>query len=150
MTPSATARASTRFSMARAARVAIPSINEASLVTGSALLTVLAFPNFDLWFLAWLGLAPFLLVVARAKTATRAFVAGWLWGIIFFYGTCWWLTYPMIHFAGISAWFAYPLLLLPVILGGLFPALFAGLLARVIHRFGDFALLLAPLIWVST
>ena len=76
-------------------------------------------------------------------------MAGWLWGVIFFYGTCWWLTYPMIHFAGLSAWLAYPLLLLPVILGALFPALFAGLLARAAHRFGDFALLLAPLIWVS-
>src|ERR1041384_1859570 len=56
----------------------------------------------------------------------------------------------MIHFAGISAFLAYPLLILPVILGALFPALFAGLLARVAQRFGDFALLLAPLIWVST
>ena len=118
-------------------------------MAGSALLTVLAFPDFKLWFLAWVSFAPLLVVVAGTRSASRAFVAGWLWGIIFFYGTCWWLTYPMIHFAGISAWLAYPLLLLPVILGALFPALFAGLLARVVRRFGDFALLFAPLIWVS-
>src|SRR6476619_5144183 len=65
---------------------------EASLVAGSALLTVLSFPNFDLWFLAWFSVTPLLIVVARARTAGRAFVAGWLWGTIFFYGTCWWLT----------------------------------------------------------
>jgi apolipoprotein N-acyltransferase len=150
MPKSAAMRSSSQFSIARALRDAIPSAGEASLVTGSALLTVLAFPNFELWFLAWISLAPLLVVVARTRSASRALVAGWLWGVIFFYGTCWWLAYPMIHFAGISAWVAYPLLVLPVILGGLFPALFAGLLARVVQRFGDFALFLAPLIWVST
>ena len=142
-------RSSSRSSIARALCAAIPSAGESSLVAGSALLTVVAFPDFKLWFLAWISLAPLLVVVARTQSALRAFVAGWLWGVIFFYGTCWWLTYPMIHFAGISAWLAYPLLLLPVILVALFPALFAGLLARVIQRFGDFALLLAPLVWVS-
>src|ERR1041384_5224381 len=150
MTTSAVMRSSSRSSVARALRDAIPSAGEASLVVGSALLTVLAFPDFKLWFLAWISLAPFLIVINKSRTASRAFVSGWLWGVIFFYGTCWWLTYPMIHFAGISAWLAYPLLLFPVILGALFPALFAGLLARVVQRSGDFALLLAPLIWVST
>src|SRR5213080_1479523 len=149
MTLSAAVRAAKRFSIARALRDAIPSAGEASLVAGSALLTVLAFPDFKLWFLAWISLAPLLLVVARTRSASRALVAGWLWGVIFFYGTCWWLTYPMIHCAGISAWLAYPLFLLPVMLVALFPALFAGLLARVVQRFGDSAILLAPLIWVS-
>src|ERR1041385_8139236 len=121
-------------------RASLPSLPEISLIIGSALLTVLSFPNFDLWLLAWIGLVPLLVVVARSTTSRRAFVAGWLWGIIFFYGTCWWLTYPMIHFAGISAWLAYPLFLLPVMLVAVFPAVGAGLLARVIHRFGDFAL----------
>ena len=143
-------RSSSRSSVARALRDAIPSAGEASLVVGSALLTVLTFPDFKLWFLAWISLAPLLMVITKSRTISRAFVSGWLWGVIFFYGTCWWLTYPMIHFAGISAFLAYPLLILPVILGALFPALFAGLLARVAQRFGDFALLLAPLIWVST
>jgi apolipoprotein N-acyltransferase len=149
MTKSAVMRSSSRSSIARALRDAIPSAGEASLVAGSALLTVLAFPDFDLWFLAWISLAPLLIVVARTRSATRAFVAGWLWGVIFFYGTCWWLTYPMIHFAGISAWLAYPLFLLPVMLVALFPALACGLTARVTNQFGSWAIVLAPLIWVS-
>src|SRR5256886_7873677 len=149
MAKSAVMRSSSRSSIARALYDAIPSAGEASLVAGSALLTVLAFPDFKLWFLAWISLAPLLVVVARTLSASRAFVAGWLWGVIFFYGTCWWLPYPMIPFAGISAWLAYPLFLLPVMLVAIFPALFAGLLARVVQRFGDSAILLAPLIWVS-
>src|SRR5439155_18709074 len=104
MTKSAPMRSSSRSSIARALCAAIPSAGETSLVAGSALLKVLAFPDFKLWFLAWISLAPLLVVVARTRSESRALVAGWLWGVIFFYGTCWWLTYPMIHLAGRSAW----------------------------------------------
>ena len=155
MTLSAAVRAAKRFSIARALRDAIPSAGEASLVAGSALLTVLALADFKLWFLAWISLAPLLVVVARTQSALRAFVAGWLWGVIFFYGTCWWLTYPMIHYARIPhnghipAWLAYLILLLPVLLVAFFPALFCLLLFRIITRFGLAAIFTAPLIWVS-
>src|SRR6266705_2373495 len=135
MTKSAVMRSSSRSSIARTLRDAIPSAGESSLVAGSALLTVLAFPDFKLWFLAWISLAPLLVVVARTRSGSRAFVAGWLWGLIFFYGTCWWLTYPMIHFGHLHAWLAYPLLLLPVMLVALFPALACAAIARVIARF---------------
>lgn len=116
---------------------------------GSALLTVLSFPNFDLWFLAWISLAPLLIVVVSAQTARRAFVAGWFWATIFFYGTCWWLTYPMIHYAHIRAWLAYPLFLLPIVFVAVFPALACGLLSRLVRRFGPSAILIAPLVWIS-
>ncbi len=149
MTQSATARASSGSSVARMLREVVPTAGETSLVTGSALLTVLAFPNFDLWFLAWIGLLPLLYVIAHTRSGLRAFVAGWIWGIIFFYGTCWWLTYPMIHFAGISAWLAYPLFLLPVIIVAVFPALACGLTVRIINQFGSWAILITPVIWVS-
>ncbi len=130
-------------------RSSFPSLPESSFVIGSALLLVLSFPNFDLWFLAWGGLVPLLIVVTRSTSARRAFVSGWLWGTVFFYGTCWWLTYPMIHYAHISAWLAYPLLLLPIIFVALFPALACSLTARMINQFGSWAIVLAPMIWVS-
>jgi len=132
-----------------AIKASLPTPAEASLVSGSALLTVLSFPDFDLWFLAWISLAPLLIVVARAVTTRRAFVAGWLWGTIFFYGTCWWLTYPMIHYAHISAWFAYPLVLLPILLVALFPALCCAFAPGLVARFGVSALLLIPFLWIS-
>jgi apolipoprotein N-acyltransferase len=130
-------------------RAGIPTLAEAALAIASALLTIRSFPDFDLWFLAWIGLAPLLLAVARTQNALRASVLGWLYGTVFFYGTCWWLTYPMIHYAHISAWLAYPLFLLPVIFVALFPALFCGLLFRVIQRFGSAAICVAPLMWIS-
>src|SRR5882724_926888 len=132
-----------------ATRASLPTPAEASLVSGSALLTVLSFPDFDLWFLAWISLTPLLIVIARSTTTRRAFVVGWLWGAIFFYGTCWWLTYPMIHYAHISPWLAYPLLLGPIALVAVFPALFSLLLSQIIGRFGLGAIFAAPLLWVS-
>jgi len=132
-----------------AIKASLPTAAEASLVSGSALLTVLSFPDFDLWFLAWISLAPLLIVVARAVITRRAFVAGWLWGTIFFYGTCWWLTYPMIHYAHISAWLAYPLVLLPILLVAVFPALCCAFAPGLIKRFGVSALILIPFLWIS-
>src|SRR5216683_7428238 len=117
-------------------RASVSTLAEASLAIASALLLVLSFPDFDLCGLAWIGLVPLLVAVTRTPKAGRAFLLGWLWGVIFFYGTCWWLTYPMIHFAHISAWLAYPLFLLPVIFVALFPALACGLTTRVINQFG--------------
>ena len=138
-----------RMSTEPAARAGAPALAEVSLVIASALLLILSFPDFDLWPLAWIGLVPFLVVIARPLKAGRALLLGWLWGVVFFYGTCWWLTYPMIHYAHISAWLAYPLLLLPIALVALFPALFSLMLSRLIVRSGLAAILLAPVIWVS-
>lgn len=132
-----------------AARACVPTLAEVSLVIASALLLILSFPDFELWPLAWVGLVPFLMVASRPLRAGRALFLGWLWGAIFFYGTCWWLTYPMIHYAHISAWLAYPLLLAPIALMAVFPALFALLLSRLVDRFGPGAILTAPLLWVS-
>jgi len=133
----------------RMIRASIPALAESSLVSGSAVLLVLSFPDFDLSFLAWFGLVPLILATSTTGKASKAFLLGLLWGSIFFYGTCWWLTYPMIHYAHIPAWRAYALLLFPVLLVALFPALFCLLLFRTKTHFGSTAILIAPLIWGS-
>src|SRR5262249_40850302 len=85
----------------------------------------------------------------------RAFGLGWLWGTVFFYGTCWWLTYPMIHYAPLTggrhipAALAWLLLLFPVVFVALFPGLSCFVLFRVVKRFGPAAILIFPVIWVS-
>src|SRR5437667_11697661 len=130
-------------------RAHAPALAEVSVVTSSALLTILSFPDFDLWPLAWVGLVPLLVVIAQSSKASRAFLLGWLWGIVFFYGTCWWLTYPMIHYAHIAPWLAYPLLVLPVALAAIFPGFFSVALIRLITRFGFVVRFSAPLTLVS-
>jgi apolipoprotein N-acyltransferase len=130
-------------------RESIPSRWEATMAAGSAILLILAFPNFEFWWLAWIGLVPLLFAVATTSRKRHAFLLGLLWGTVFFYGTCWWLTYPMIHYGGVSPWLAYPLLLLPVVFVSLFPALACTSISVVVKRFGTSAAVTAPIIWVS-
>src|SRR5688572_25684252 len=124
-----------------AIRASAPSLREFGLASSSALLLVLSFPNFDLWWLAWIGLAPLLFAVATTSRKRTAVVLGLIWGTIFFYGTCWWLTHPMIHFAGVPPWLAYPLLLLPVVFVSVFPAAACASISLVVQRFGGAAIL---------
>src|SRR6185295_13633761 len=77
----------------------------------------------------------------------RSFLSGWLFGTVFFYGSCYWLTYSMIHTGGLSPWVAYPLLFPGAVVMGLFPAVFAFAIARALRRWGASALFLAPLFW---
>ena len=129
---------------------AAPTRGETFSVLASALLLVLAFPDFGLWPLAWAALVPLLLVLGRRPPrGAQAFLAGWLWGTAFFYGSCYWLTYPMIHYAGLPAWIAYPLFLPAPLAAGVFPGLFALAQARACSRWGAGALALAPALWVS-
>src|SRR5437763_15833663 len=129
-------------------RAGVPTLAEASLSIASALLLVLSFPDFDLWWLAWMGLVPLLVAVTRMSKTGRAFLLGWLWGVVFVYGNCWWLTYPTIHYAHMAAPLAYVLLLLSVIFVALFPALFYSALLRIVSSFGLVALLGAMLLCV--
>ncbi len=115
----------------------------------SALLLALAFPDFDLWPLAWIGLTPLLVNIARRPRARPSFLLGWTTGTLFFYASCWWLTHSMIHYGGIPAALAFPLLAPGALIVGLFPALFATALARLCARWGTRALLIAPPLWVA-
>jgi apolipoprotein N-acyltransferase len=128
-------------------RFRVPTLAECAIALLSALCLIVAFPNFDLWLLAWAGFIPLLLVIARRPAPWSGFFLGWLFGAVFFYGTCYWLTYSMIHFAGIPAWIAFAMLIPGAIILGLFPAMFAMMLATLVRKMGHTALLLAPVIW---
>lgn len=128
-----------------------PTWQNALLAVLGAVLLILAFPNFDYWFLAWFALAPLMWAIEREKeSGVKSFVVGWLFGTVFFFGTCWWLTFAPITYAGFPWWLAYFLLLCVCLVVGLFPAMFAGILSVLMRRFGSWAFLAAPFIWVFT
>ncbi|HEX5708703.1 MAG TPA: apolipoprotein N-acyltransferase [Pyrinomonadaceae bacterium] len=134
------------------ARVAAsaPTRADVILAATTVLLLVLSFPDFDLWPLAWVALAPLMIALVRTRVrAATAFMLGWGAGAVFFYATCYWLTHAMIHFGGLPRPLAFALLV-PGALGvGLFPALWALALARASARWGLVALLLAPPAWAA-
>ncbi|CDM65361.1 apolipoprotein N-acyltransferase [Pyrinomonas methylaliphatogenes] len=115
----------------------------------SAALLVSSFPDFDLWFLAWVAFIPILITTARMKSAKRAFLLWWAIGALFFYGSCWWLTHAMIYYGDLPAWVAFPLLVPGALILGLFPAASGALLAWLCQKLGRRALLLFPLLWAT-
>ena len=57
----------------------------------SALLLTLSFPNFDLGFLAWVGLVPFFLAI-RGKSLGKVLGLSYLTGVGFFLGVFYWIN----------------------------------------------------------
>src|SRR5258705_8494320 len=100
-------------------RSEVPSLRDGALALFSSAFLIFAFPSFDFWPLAWVGLVPLLVIVAHKPQPWRCFLLGWLFGAVFFYGSCYWLTYSMIHFGGLPAWLSFALLLpITVVAGG--------------------------------
>lgn len=128
----------------------------------AAALLILSFPDFEYWFHAWFALVPLMWAVERetslqkpprskstSSVVARSFVLGWIFGTIFFFGTCWWLTYAPIHYAGFPPVLAYFLLFCVTAAAGLFPGIFAAILSLLLRRFGSTAFLAAPFVWVA-
>jgi apolipoprotein N-acyltransferase len=119
----------------------------ASVLTGVLLL--LSFPNFDFAFLAWFALVPLLTAITRRPAPRSAFLIGWLSGSIFYYASCYWLTYSMIHYGELSRPVAYLLIVPGAVVMGFFTGISTLVIALAIKRWNHRALLLAPFIWVA-
>src|SRR4029079_13197972 len=115
----------------------------------SAILLTISFPDFGLWPLAWVALVPLLSAVASRPRPIICLGLGWLFGSVFFFGSCHWLTYSIIHYGGFSPWLAYPMLIPGALLLGIFPAMFASALAHTVRKWGTAALFLAPVVWAT-
>ena len=131
------------------ARLEAPTRIEWLLAAISTSLLIFSFPNFDSYLLAWIGLVPLLVAIGRRPAPLRALILGWATGTVFFYVTCYWLTHSMIHYGGLPTVLAYLLLIPGAVVIGFFPGLFAVFLALAIRRWGQAALLFAPLFWTA-
>jgi len=111
------------------------------LIIISSFLLVISFSRYDLSVFAWVGLTPFLFVLARRRTI-HAFVFSIIWGMFFFTGTFHWIfvipNYNVLHH-----------LLLTFYLGlyfGIFGLIYSFICFRRGVAVGLFA---TPFIWVS-
>ena len=74
----------------------------------AAVLLTLSFPDLEVWFLAWFALVPLFWAIDREKSSVvSSFIVGWIFGVCFFFGTCWWLAYAPIHYAACPAILVY-------------------------------------------
>ena len=110
-------------------------VRATALAVGAALLSgfaqVLVFPRFSWSWLAPLCLVP-LLVSLREAPPRRRFLLGWLSGMVFWGGTCYWIYPVMRDYASIAA---------PVA-----ALLFVGFFAVKALHSGAFALLAGPVL----
>jgi len=120
----------------------------AAVASGLALWV--AFPGFSIEFLAWVALAPLIHAVTDGISLRRAFLLGWITGIVFTFLAENWIAYSMTHFGGFLTVVAYAVALLFAAILAIFPGLFAMLLALTYARLGAWALAGAPAIWVAT
>ncbi len=73
----------------------------AGLAIVSAAALVFAYPPFDGWYVGWVGLVP-LFMALEGATRKEAALTGYLWGVVFFTGTVWWVVHSMHYYGGMS------------------------------------------------
>jgi apolipoprotein N-acyltransferase len=137
------------------------------LVVLSAILQVIIFPLPGVYALSWFALAPLILALLRARPVGELEIAGWLrlrpaipgqgfllgyvCGILWYAGTCYWIYDTMRQYGGLSAPQALLALFLFCCYLGLYHGLF-GLLVGLLAGSGrDFRrpLVMVPFLWVA-
>ncbi|MBI4537450.1 MAG: apolipoprotein N-acyltransferase [candidate division NC10 bacterium] len=121
---------------------------DAALVGLSAVPIALAFPTFNLSWLAFVGLVPLLWATRRA-TPRRAAWLGWLSGTVFFTINLFWLTHAMTVYGHIPGFLAVGLLLLLAVYLGAHVGAFALGWAWVAPRSLAGQILLPPTLWTA-
>lgn len=123
----------------------------ALLAVVSAIMLIFSFPDFEFWFLAWFALIPLFFAIEREKDSiVKSFLTGWAFGVTFFFGSCWWLTFAPITYAHLPAPLVYFFMFCAASVVGVFPGIFAAIFSIVIKRFGNYAILSAPFLWTFT
>ena len=136
----------------------------------SGVLQILIFPLPGLYILGWIAFAPLLVAILHARRPTtlqlpdapgaklvpanffQAFLLGYLSGIIWYAGTCYWIYNTMHQYGGLNVPAALGALLLFCLYLALYHGAFAGLVgpvadpARSVSRR---ALVSAPFLWVA-
>ncbi|HXX02527.1 MAG TPA: apolipoprotein N-acyltransferase [Candidatus Acidoferrales bacterium] len=137
------------------------------LVLLSAVLQVLIFPLPGLSVLSWLALTPLILALLRTQSTGelevidsirlgpaspgQAFVLGYVCGILWYAGTCYWIYDTMRQYGGLSAIWAMVALFLFCCYLGLYHGLFGLLISLLAGKRRDYrwTLATAPFLWVA-
>jgi len=133
----------------------------------SAGLQILIFPLPGLYWLSWVALAPLLVGLLRARVPDtlqidaaphlapanpwQGFVLGYLSGVLWYVGTCYWVYDTMHRYGGLAIPVALTMLLALAMYLGIYHGLFGLTVALLARGKGSFrlALVLAPFCWVA-
>jgi apolipoprotein N-acyltransferase len=136
----------------------------------SGVLQVLIFPNFSVYLLGWVALAPLIYAILKCReqdvtmvlaegglflapaTPWQGFLLGYASGVIWYLGSCYWVYHVMHLYGGLNSVISAVLLVMFALYLGLYHALFGFLLALIAARRNGFslrALVLTPFLWVA-
>src|SRR5437879_5822268 len=130
-----------------------------AIISGGLQVVIFPIPNWT--FLCWISLAPLLVAILAAARASadkpyvalrRGFLLGWISGIIFYAGSCYWVYHVMAYYGGLATPVAIGVLILFCLYVGIVHGFFGALLAFVASRpaWGHRGLVLAaPFFWVA-
>jgi apolipoprotein N-acyltransferase len=137
------------------------------LIAVSALLQAIIFPLPGIYVLSWIALAPLIVALLRARpagelqvagivrlrpaTPVQGFLLGYVCGILWYAGTCYWIYDTMRHYGGLSMAEALLALFLFCCYLGLYHGLFGLLVSLLAGSANDLRrpLALAPFLWVA-
>jgi apolipoprotein N-acyltransferase len=82
------------------------------LALASAALLILAFPRFSIVWFAPVALTPILVAIASEARPRRRFLLGWVAGIVYWFGVCYWIQFVLAVHGGVGQAAGWALLLL--------------------------------------
>jgi apolipoprotein N-acyltransferase len=91
----------------------------------TAVLLTLAFPRFNLAWLAPIALAPLLVAIAQEPRPMHRFLLGYSCGILYWFGVCYWIEFTLAEYAGVGAVVAWALFALFCLAKAMHMAVFA-------------------------
>jgi len=136
----------------------------------SGVLQILIFPKPAIYLLSWVALAPLIYAILQGReqditlamaeggqflapaTAWQGFLLGYVSGVIWYLGSCYWVFYVMHVYGGIGVAMSVLLLLMYSLYLALYHGLFGLLLALIAARRNGFslrALVFTPFAWVA-
>jgi apolipoprotein N-acyltransferase len=107
----------------------------------------LSLPSYDLWPLAWIGLAPMLLAI-RGRAGRRAFAVAWAGWFMFSLVVLYWIAPTISNYTRIAAPLAIGVLVLLCAVSSVFVGAFAAVLEWLATA-GISRVVAAPMLWVS-
>jgi len=147
----------------------VPQIHKSAwlLVLLSAALQILIFPLPNLYMLCWVAITPLLIAILRARqpgalqlragmklmpaSPLQAFLLGYVCGILWYAGTCYWIYGVMHQYGGVNMPAGIGILILFCLYLAIYHGVF-GLLVSLLAGSSPFnlrALLLSPVVWVA-
>jgi apolipoprotein N-acyltransferase len=100
----------------------------------TAVLLILSFPRFNLVWLAPVALTPLLVALAREPRPARRFLLGYLAGVAYWFGVCYWIESVLAFYGGLNQFMAWLAFLLFCLAKAVHMGVFAWLAGILIRR----------------